>query len=75
MACAAPVVAPAGRPYSEYAHGLTFDVDPRDPESIADGLRRAVASGSQRVAAQRARELSWERAVRAHVELYRDLAS
>ena len=75
MACAAPVVAPAGRPYSEFAHGLTFEVDPRDADSIADGLRRAVASGSQQVAAQRARELSWERAVQAHVALYRDLAS
>ena len=75
MACAAPVVAPAGRPYSEFAHGLTFEVDPRDPDSIADGLRRAVAAGSQPVAAQRARELSWDRAVQAHVALYRDLAS
>jgi hypothetical protein len=68
-------VAPAGPPYSEFAHGLTFEVDPRSPDSIADGLRRAVASGSQPVAAQRARELSWERAVRTHVELYRELAS
>ena len=75
MACAAPVVAPAGRPYSEFAHGLTFEVDPRDPDSIADGLLRAVAAGSQPVAAQRARELSWDRAVQAHVALYRDLAS
>jgi glycosyltransferase involved in cell wall biosynthesis len=75
MACAAPVVAPAGPPYSEFAHGLTFEVDPRSADSIADGLQRAVASGSQPVAAQRARELSWERAVQAHVEVYRDLAS
>ena len=75
MACAAPVVAPAGRPYSEFAHGLTFEVDPRDPDSIADGLLRAVAASSQPVAAQRARELSWERAVQAHVALYRDLVS
>jgi glycosyltransferase involved in cell wall biosynthesis len=75
MACAAPVVAPAGRPYSEFAHGLTFEVDPRSPDSIAEGLQRAVASGSQPVAARRARDFSWARAVQSHVELYRDLAS
>jgi glycosyltransferase involved in cell wall biosynthesis len=75
MACAAPVVAPAGRPYSEFGHGLTFEVDPRSADSIADGLRRAVASGSQQVAARRARDFSWDRAVQAHVELYRKLAA
>ncbi|HEU5065904.1 MAG TPA: glycosyltransferase family 1 protein [Gaiellaceae bacterium] len=74
MACARPVVAPAGRPYSEFAHGVAFEVDPRDPDSIADGLRRAVAAGRQAVGAQRAADFSWERAVQAHVDLYRELA-
>jgi glycosyltransferase involved in cell wall biosynthesis len=74
MACARPVVAPAGRPYDEFAHGVAFEVDPRDPDSIADGLRRAVAAGNQSVGAQRAADFSWERAVEAHVELYRELA-
>jgi glycosyltransferase involved in cell wall biosynthesis len=74
MACAAPVVAPAGRPYSEFAHGISFEVDPLDPDSIAHGLQRAVAAGKQLVGARRAADFSWERAVQAHVGLYRELA-
>lgn len=74
MACARPVVAPAGRPFSEFAHGVAFEVDPRDPDSIADGLRRAVTAGTQAVGAQRAADYSWERAVKAHADLYRELA-
>jgi glycosyltransferase involved in cell wall biosynthesis len=75
MACATPVVAPAGRPYDEFAHGVAFEVDPLDPDSIAEGLRRAVASGSQPAGARRAADFSWERAVQAHVALYRELVS
>ena len=45
MACGTPVVAPAGRPYDEFAHGIAFEVDPRDPDSIARGMQRAVAAG------------------------------
>ncbi len=74
MACARPVVAPTGRPFSEFARGVAFEVDPRDPDSIAEGLRRAVAAGHQAVGARRAADYSWERAVRAHVDLYRELA-
>jgi glycosyltransferase involved in cell wall biosynthesis len=74
MACARPVVAPAGPPYREFAHGVAFEVDPRDPDSIADGLRRAVAAGTQAVGAQRAADYSWERAIQAHADLYRELA-
>jgi glycosyltransferase involved in cell wall biosynthesis len=74
MACARPVVAPAGRPFSEFAHGVAFEVDPRDPDSIADGMRRAVSAGNQAVGARRAADYSWERAVQAHVDLYRELA-
>ncbi|MEK6274692.1 MAG: glycosyltransferase family 1 protein [Actinomycetota bacterium] len=74
MACARPVVAPAGRPYSEFARGIAFDVDPLDPDSIAQGLQHAVAAGAQRAGARRAADFSWERAVQAHVDLYRELA-
>jgi len=73
MACGTPVVAPAGPPYDEFARGIAFEVDPRDPDSIAHGLQRAVASGSQPVGVQRAADFTWERAVQAHVELYREL--
>jgi glycosyltransferase involved in cell wall biosynthesis len=75
MACSAPVVAPGGRPYSEFADGVAFEVDPLDPNSIADGLQKAVASGSQPLGARRAADFSWERAVRAHIDLYRELAA
>jgi glycosyltransferase involved in cell wall biosynthesis len=75
MACAAPVVAPAGRPYDEFAHGVAFEVDPRNPDSIAQGLQRAVAGGAQPAGARRAADFSWERAVQAHVDLYRELAA
>jgi glycosyltransferase involved in cell wall biosynthesis len=74
MACARPVVAPAGRPYDEFAHGVAFEVDPRDAGSIAAGLRRAVSAGRQDVGARRAADYSWERAVQAHIDLYRELA-
>ena len=75
MACAAPVVAPAGRPYDEFARGIAFDVDPLDPDSIARGLQQAVAAGAQPAGARRAADFSWERAVQAHVDLYRELAA
>jgi glycosyltransferase involved in cell wall biosynthesis len=75
MACAAPVVAPAGPPYSEFARGIAFEVDPLDPDSIAQGLQRAVAGGAQPVGARRAADFTWERAVQAHVDLYRELAA
>jgi glycosyltransferase involved in cell wall biosynthesis len=75
MACARPVVAPSGRPYSEFAKGVAFEVDPLDPESIAEGLRQAVASGTQPAGPRRAADFSWERAVQAHIDLYRELSA
>ena len=74
MASGTPVVAPAGPPYDEYAQGIAFQVDPRDVDSIAHGLQRAVDSGSQPVGVRRAADFTWERAVQAHVELYKELA-
>jgi glycosyltransferase involved in cell wall biosynthesis len=75
MACARPVVAPAGRPFSEFAQGIAFEVDPLDPDSIAHGLQQAVAAGPQVVAARRAADFTWDRAVQAHLDLYRELAA
>ena len=74
MACARPVVAPAGRPYDEFARGIAFEVDPLDVDSIANGLQRAVDSGSQPVGVRRAADFTWERAVEAHVDLYKELS-
>jgi glycosyltransferase involved in cell wall biosynthesis len=75
MASGRPVVAPAGPPYNEFAQGITFEVDPLDPDSIAQGLQRAVDAGSQPVGRRRAADFTWERVVEAHVDLYRELAS
>ena len=73
MACGTPVVAPAGRPFDEFADGIAFQVDPRDVDSIAHGLQQAVASGSQPIGVRRAADFTWERMVRSHVDLYREL--
>jgi glycosyltransferase involved in cell wall biosynthesis len=74
MASGTPVVAPAGRPYDEFAQGIAFEVDALDVDSIADGLQRAVDSGSQPVGVRKAADFTWERAVQAHVDLYKELA-
>jgi glycosyltransferase involved in cell wall biosynthesis len=75
MASGTPVVAPAGRPYDEFAQGIAFEVDPRDVDSIARGLQRAVDSGTQPVGVRRAADFTCERAVAAHVDLYKELAA
>jgi glycosyltransferase involved in cell wall biosynthesis len=74
MASGTPVVAPAGRPYDEFAHSIAFEVDPLDVDSIAHGLQRAVDSGSQPVGVRRAADFTWERTVQSHLDLYRELA-
>jgi len=74
MASARPVVAPAGRPFNEFAQGIAFEVDPLDPDSIAYGLQQAVSAGSQAVGPRRAADFSWSRAVQSHVDLYGELA-
>ena len=40
---------------------------------LAQGLLRAVDSGSQPVGVRRAADFTWERAVQSHVELYKEL--
>ena len=74
IACGTPVVAPAGPPYDEFAHGIAFEVDPCNVDSIAQGIQQAVASQSQPVGVARAADFSWERAVKSHVELYEEVA-
>src|SRR4029450_2261554 len=74
MACGTPVVAPAGPPFDEFAEGIAFQVDPRDVDSIAACIQRAVASGSQPVGVRRAADFTWQRMVQSHVDLYRELA-
>jgi len=43
-------------------------------QRIAQGLQRAVDSGSQPVGVRKAADFTWERAVQAHVDLYEELA-
>jgi glycosyltransferase involved in cell wall biosynthesis len=77
MACATPVVAPKGRPYSEFSDGVAVGVDPEDPNSIAAGLRKAVECRAELgpLGPERAGRYDWARAARAHADLYRELAA
>jgi glycosyltransferase involved in cell wall biosynthesis len=77
MASGTSVVAPAGPPYTEFADGVAVLVDPLDPDSIANGLRDAVARRGDlgQRGLERAKEFSWRRAAEAHVEVYREAAA
>jgi glycosyltransferase involved in cell wall biosynthesis len=77
MASGTSVVAPTGPPYTEFADGVAVMVDPRDPDSIAAGLREAIERRGELGARgrERAREFSWSRAAEAHVEVYREAAA
>jgi glycosyltransferase involved in cell wall biosynthesis len=74
MASGTSVVAPAGPPYTEFADGVAVLVDPRDPDSIATGLREAIERRGDlgQLGRERAKEFSWTRAAEAHVEVYRE---
>ncbi len=76
MASGASVVAPAGPPFSEFSDGIAVGVDPRDTDSIALGLREAVERRDELgpLGRERAKEFSWRRAAKAHVDVYREAA-
>lgn len=74
MACGAPVVASTAGALPEICGGAALLVDPRDVESVAEGVRAALGSagaGLREKGAARAAELSWERTARATLETYR----
>jgi glycosyltransferase involved in cell wall biosynthesis len=76
MACGAPVVAADACSLPEVAGGAALLVDPDDPDSIADGLRRAAADGPEREelvarGLSRARAFTWQRSAAEHVAVYR----
>ena len=77
MASGAPVVAPAGPPYDEFADGVAVPVDPRDAESIAAGLQAAVRRREElgALGPERALRYSWADAAAAHLEVYREAAA
>jgi glycosyltransferase involved in cell wall biosynthesis len=76
MASGASVVAPAGPPFSEFSDGIAVAVDPRDTDSIAVGLNEAVERRDELgpLGRERAKEFSWRRAAKAHVDVYREAA-
>ncbi|MEM9378649.1 MAG: glycosyltransferase [Planctomycetota bacterium] len=69
------VVTPSGTVQSETAGGAAFDVDPRDPDDVARGLRDAVAASEERLdRGQRvAGGYSWERTAERLVDVWRGL--
>jgi glycosyltransferase involved in cell wall biosynthesis len=76
LACGAPVVTSAGTAMAELADGAAVLVDPGDPEAIADGIRRAIASRDELSARgpQRARAFTWRGSAEATLAVYREVA-
>jgi len=80
MACGTPVVCSDATSLPEVAGGAALLVDARDAEALADAIRRVLASpalASELVARglARARAMSWERAARELLPLYRELGA
>ena len=77
MASGAAVAAAAGTAAAEVADGAAVLVDPLDPDSIAAGLKEAVARRDELAAAgrERAAAFTWRRAAEATVDVYREAAA
>jgi glycosyltransferase involved in cell wall biosynthesis len=76
LACGAPVVTSVGTAMAEVADGAAVLVDPSDPEAIADGIRRAIASRAELAARgpERARDFTWQASAEATAAVYREVA-
>jgi glycosyltransferase involved in cell wall biosynthesis len=63
LACGTPVVVPPDSVQAELAGEHAILVDPRDPDSVADGLESAVARREELryILPARAREFTWDR--------------
>jgi glycosyltransferase involved in cell wall biosynthesis len=77
MLCGTPVVTSAASAMEEVAGGAAELVDPRDVESIAAGIERALGRPEELRAAglERARRFSWEATAAATVDAYRKAAA
>ncbi|MDQ3953414.1 MAG: glycosyltransferase family 4 protein [Actinomycetota bacterium] len=77
MAQGTPVVTSAATSTQELAEGAGILVDPRDPESIAEGLAAALDEGRRAELSQagraRAGQYTWERTGRMLVDAYREV--
>ena len=76
LACGAPVVTSAHTAMAEVADGAAVLVDPSDPEAIADGIRRAIATRDVLAVRgpERACSFSWRASAEATVDVYREVA-
>jgi glycosyltransferase involved in cell wall biosynthesis len=80
MASGAPVVTSNVSSLPEVAGDAALLVDPYDPQSIADGIRRILTEPDLRQTLrargfQRAGEFSWEQSVRRVRDIYREVAA
>ncbi len=77
MACGTPVVTSAGGATEEVAGGAAVLVDPRDPDSVAAGIERALSRREDLVARglDRAREFTWERVAVETWRVYEEAAA
>ena len=80
MASGTPVVASNVSSLPEVLGDAAVLVDPYDPESIADGIRRVLENGDLRAELRargfaRARRFSWEQSVRRVREIYTEVAA
>jgi glycosyltransferase involved in cell wall biosynthesis len=74
LACACPVACSDLPPLREVAGNTAVYFDPGDPESIAAGVREAIARGAASGPA-RAAQFSWDETARKHDVVYRELAA
>ena len=79
MACGTPVVTSNTSSLPEVVGEAGIMVDPHDVQSLADALERvltdpALASTLRERGLERARRFTWERAARAHLDVYAELA-
>ncbi len=76
MACGTPVVTSADSAPAELAGDAAVLVDPLDVESIAAGIREAIARRDELRAAglERASDFTWDKAAKATADVYREAA-
>jgi glycosyltransferase involved in cell wall biosynthesis len=80
MASGIPVVTSTGGSLPEVAGGAALIVDPLDVDAIASAVTRiarepGLAATLRERGLARARDFSWERSARAHLEVYREVAA
>lgn len=76
LGCGTPVLVPRGSAQAEVAGADGFEVDSQDPNSVADGLERAIHEREdlRYILPDRARELSWVRCAEQVEALWMGLA-